>query len=342
VEGAIVASGEASAPQNVYVGENGLVTLVFADGAASSYVVVVTREPEQELTSCNENIVSGVTETSDATHEACETLVVGPDFSAENGASIFMSSGLEIQFMPNFSIETGAALSAATCGQSLCETSAVPMPDGCHSCVVQICDVDSTCCDTGNPPVVQVFVTFDSYDGNFPGLAGADAACTNAATGAGLTGTWTAWLSDGVNDTDTDARDRILNGEYQLLDGTVVATSLADLTDGTLNTPINMDETGTVILGTAVQTWTGTSSDGTHQGAGLCTGWTSNDSGLVGGIGDLSAADSTWTDVGGGNACDVFNRLYCFADDSLDSLPPLMWDQVCVDKVDTVCSLVCE
>ncbi len=28
---------------------------------------------------------------------------------------------------------------------------------------------------------VQVFVTFSSYNGNFPGLAGADAACTTVA-----------------------------------------------------------------------------------------------------------------------------------------------------------------
>ncbi len=167
---------------------------------------------------------------------------------------------------------------------------------------------------------VQVFVTWLSYDGNFPGLAGADAACTTAATDAGHTGTWTAWLSDSANGTDTDARDRILDGEYQLLDGTVVATSLADLTDGTLNVPINMDETGTPIPGGAVQVWTGTATDGTHQGAGLCTDWTSNSSDLVAGIGDLSAADANWTDVGGGNNCDLYNRLYCFSD--VEASPP--------------------
>jgi hypothetical protein len=47
VGGATVASGQPSAPQNVYVGENGVVTRVFADGAGNAYTVVVTREQGQ-------------------------------------------------------------------------------------------------------------------------------------------------------------------------------------------------------------------------------------------------------------------------------------------------------
>jgi hypothetical protein len=97
---------------------------------------------------CNVNMVSGLAETSSAFYEACETLDVGPGFTAKDGASVFLSSGREINFKPGFLIEKGATLSAAVCGQSLCETSASPMPDGCHSCVVQICDIDPTCCGT--------------------------------------------------------------------------------------------------------------------------------------------------------------------------------------------------
>jgi hypothetical protein len=100
------------------------------------------------VTACNINMVSGVTETSEATHEACEFLTLGPDFTVEDGASVILSSGLEIWFMPGFSVQTGASMSAAVCGQSLCETSPSPMPEGCHSCVVEICDVDPLCCST--------------------------------------------------------------------------------------------------------------------------------------------------------------------------------------------------
>jgi glucose/arabinose dehydrogenase len=96
--------------------------------------------------SCNVNAVSNITESSDASYEACEILVVGPAFVAEEGASISLSSGWEIMLMPGFTIEPGATLNANVCGQSLCMTSGSPMPDGCHSCVTQICDIDSTCC----------------------------------------------------------------------------------------------------------------------------------------------------------------------------------------------------
>jgi hypothetical protein len=43
----------------------------------------------------------------------------------------------------------GVTLEANTCGQSLCLTSSSPMPYRCYSCVAQICDIDSACCDTG-------------------------------------------------------------------------------------------------------------------------------------------------------------------------------------------------
>jgi hypothetical protein len=90
---------------------------------------------------CIVTTVSGVvTASPTATYEACETLKVGPSFTAENGASVFLSSGLSIIITPNFSVKQGAILSAEVCGQSLCETGSLSMPDGCHSCVVQICN----------------------------------------------------------------------------------------------------------------------------------------------------------------------------------------------------------
>ena len=97
---------------------------------------------------CNQNAVSGVTESAKALNEACETLIIGPSFIAEDGASIMLSSGLEIQFLPGFLINKGASLDAEVCGQSLCEINPSPMPNECHSCVVQICDIDPHCCDT--------------------------------------------------------------------------------------------------------------------------------------------------------------------------------------------------
>lgn len=98
-----------------------------------------------DTSSCNVNVVSDVTEMGVATYEACETLKVGP-FIAEFGADVSISSGWEVWLLPGFTVEQGATLNANVCGQSLCETSAWPMPAGCHSCIDQICASDSNCC----------------------------------------------------------------------------------------------------------------------------------------------------------------------------------------------------
>jgi len=94
---------------------------------------------------CNAKVVSGVVETSNASYEACEQLTVG-SFTAEVGASVSLSSGQNITMGSNFQIDLGATLDVKVCGQSLCEVSESPMPDGCHSCVSAICDVDPSCC----------------------------------------------------------------------------------------------------------------------------------------------------------------------------------------------------
>lgn len=169
------------------------------------------------------------------------------------------------------------------------------------------------------PSNVKVFVTSLSYDGNFagapvtftPAIDGADDACTTAATNAGLTGTWTAWLSDN----DADAADRIFTGgaPYETTNGTVIAANFTDLTDGMLDVTINIDEFGNAVRNDHT-TWTATALDGRNPGVGSCQGWTTNDVTQRGRVGYADHTDASWTDAGGGNPCDVFNRLYCFAD----------------------------
>lgn len=95
---------------------------------------------------CKLNTVSNSTEHSQATHEACETLVVGPDFIAADGSNLSVNSGREINFLTGFKVEHGATLNANVCGQSLCMTSILPMPYGCHTCIDQICAIDPNCC----------------------------------------------------------------------------------------------------------------------------------------------------------------------------------------------------
>jgi hypothetical protein len=170
----------------------------------------------------------------------------------------------------------------------------------------------------GAATTVEVFVTSQSFTGDlkssageFTGLDGADTICTNAAKDAGHEGAWTAWISDG----NTDVVDRMFDAEFQLLDGTIVANSLADLTDGTLQVPINLDENlDTVLAGSNSQVWTATESDGRYGDSGTCNSWTSSDGEtFFGQIGDASSVFAGWTDVGAGNPCDSVNRLYCFS-----------------------------
>jgi hypothetical protein len=114
------------------------------------------------------------------------------------------------------------------------------------------------------------------------------------------------------------AVDRIPDGEYQLLNGTIVANDKTDLTDGDLDAAINLTENEDT-LG-AGNVWTGTIADGTGGGVGTCTVWTTSDAGTRGRVGDPTATDQTWSDLGegdpntGGLTCDTQLHLYCFSD----------------------------
>jgi hypothetical protein len=171
----------------------------------------------------------------------------------------------------------------------------------------------------GSPPppppptnVVQVFKTSQRYWGDLGGLAGADAICQELAEDAGLTGTWTAWLSDD----NADAIDRIPDGQYQLVDGTVIADDKDDLTDGFLKAPIGLNEFGSPW---EANVWTGTQPDGTDAGEN-CSNWTENsgsggcsagDSGC--GVFGILATNPNWTQsTDFGVNCNESNSLYCF------------------------------
>jgi hypothetical protein len=166
-------------------------------------------------------------------------------------------------------------------------------------------DLDEKLATVGSE-VVQVFVTSDTFNGNLGGLDGADTKCTAAATAAGLGGNWTAWLSDNA----TNARDRIPDGEYRLLNETVVANNLDDLTDATVDAAINLDEEQSTVT-TNTDVWIATATDGTNQGFSSCLNWSTPDSAERGRIGRSTSDDAFWTDVGGGNTCDATRRLYC-------------------------------
>jgi len=165
----------------------------------------------------------------------------------------------------------------------------------------------------------RVFLTSTVYDGNLGGVAGADAICQARANFAGLPGTFKAWVSAGNPTAFTDPATTFIHSTtpYVRVDGVVVAADWADLTDGTLDATINVDEFGVADSGDYV--WTSTNLDGTHtpfQGRDFkvpdCGEWTSASPSAGAVIGSNVSTGSDWTDSSFIAQCDILRHLYCF------------------------------
>ena len=77
------------------------------------------------------------------------------------------------------------------------------------------------------------------------GVTGADSVCQARANAAGLSGTFKAWISGGSYSSSPASRfTRSTVLPYVRIDGAVVANDWNDLTDGTIQNPINIDEFG--------------------------------------------------------------------------------------------------
>jgi hypothetical protein len=152
-----------------------------------------------------------------------------------------------------------------------------------------------------------VFVTSSTWGGNLGGVLGADAKCQSLADGAGLSGTYKAWLSSGA----VSARERLTHSAfpYALVTGDKVADDWADLTDGTLDHAINVDQFGNAVTSNSV--WTGTTTAGDEGFLWNCSGWYDAGPVMSGGYGRHDLSDGRWTNAQL-DLCNVSNRLYCF------------------------------
>jgi hypothetical protein len=163
----------------------------------------------------------------------------------------------------------------------------------------------------GDPACERVvFVTNQRYEGgSVLGPAEADRKCqaaANASTHARVRGRFfKAWLSNN----NISARTRLIHGTlgYIRPSGTPVATAWSDLVDGTLQNPINEDESGVTIATSLV--WTGTSPDGADGRFHCGNNWHERDE--VGVVGDVTKADLGWSNVAR-RVCTGQYRLYCF------------------------------
>lgn len=142
------------------------------------------------------------------------------------------------------------------------------------------------------------------------GPEGGDTICRSTAAAAGLplADTYKAWLATAAG----GAPARFVNdGPWYRTDGARVASSIADLADGTIDAPLQFDEAGRQLpIGFA---WTGTNAFG-DPGAGNCGDW--RVPGARATFGYLSSADAFWSQFMDGPTvpCSEEAHLFCFGD----------------------------
>ena len=179
-------------------------------------------------------------------------------------------------------------------------------------------DDEDAACWQNCIPVKRVFVTKASYTGNLGGLVGADAKCQTSANAAGLPGTFKAWLSDNTGSPSTRFT-RPTNAKYELVDGTVIATGWADLTDGTIASAINLTEYGVAPVSTGIAcwpfpaiAWSNTNGNGAQASSGSsCSNWTSTSGGSYWGS-TTETSGGAWSAWCNGGICSWTAFLYCF------------------------------
>jgi hypothetical protein len=174
---------------------------------------------------------------------------------------------------------------------------------------------------TGAPDdALVVFVSSMPVSAGFGGVESGDALCLARASAGSLPGTqYRAWLGT-YNGVSAAQRIGTTDRPYVLTDfATVVAYNSADLQDGFIEHPIDLDEHGqppptttascATIPGTTV--WTGAGPDGGPT-SNDCLGWTlgSGDGASVGVIAP-GHVDATWTSECL-LVCEQTASLYCF------------------------------
>lgn len=142
--------------------------------------------------------------------------------------------------------------------------------------------------------------------GTLGGFAPADAACQAEADGAGLVGTYVAWLSTST----TNAIDRLAGSRgWVRSDGAPFVDTVADLAAGRLFAPLSADVTGAALPAmTAV--FTGTLPDGTADPF-TCGDLSSTSDLMAYGYANMTSGE--WTRIDASfTVCGANVRIYCF------------------------------
>ncbi len=200
---------------------------------------------------------------------------------------------------------TAADIRGATFGIAITTQIALAMSTG--TCTAEIEYVKMTVHYT--PAAYRIFTTTLTYTGNLGGLTGADAKCQAQADSASLTGTWKAILSD--SGTNASGRLSFASGiDFTNMLGTTVATSAADLWDGTISDAVNFDQL-TAPRGHTV--WTGSAFSGLGA-AEHCLDWSSTNNAQTGRYGNPSDSSTPNNWLSSGTiTCDLSQALLCVA-----------------------------
>ena len=158
----------------------------------------------------------------------------------------------------------------------------------------------------GSPSDRRIFVTSAVQTAGLGGIAGADEICATEAADANLQGEFKAWLST----TSSSVADRLSHdgGPFVRVDEVIVANDWADLVDGALLAPINLDANGQPRTG---DVWTGTLETGASYTVDDCAAFTSGDNADGHAYcGSSTSTAATWT-YNQRAACASTLRLYC-------------------------------
>lgn len=183
-------------------------------------------------------------------------------------------------------------------------------PEACGACGL-VCD--SRVCEDGQCAML-VFVTGMAYSGNLGGRTGADMICQAEADEGGLAGNYKAWISVG-----DDSPMQVFTPSvrpYVRADGTVIATSWADLTsEKTIDAPVlqtldaGQPPSGSGSCVNAV--WSNTGPSGETLDIAACSGFSNFNPGATAQTGRWQAMTEAWT-AGCEDLCASQKALYCF------------------------------
>lgn len=249
------------------------------------------KEPPAETTSSAEETAGSGGSTASDTE--------GPSTSAATTSSSFTSN-------------TSFATSTATTAGPVCGDGTVDEGEECDD--MGTADGDG-CSQVCLKEFRRVFVTSELFTGDHNGVAGADAACQEAADKVGLPGEFRAWLSSAES---TPAENFVKSTvPYKDVMNKVVAHDWKSLATGNLESSIYLTENGVTATSGShpcmpediVVVWSNTLAGGILRSEDeSCSSWTGAG---MGAVGRLGALESSWT-----SACVVpcttMAPLYCF------------------------------